>query len=208
MRTYEEHAMLQTRHAPAPDTLHLAPEVGLARARAHEVAGPARVVFALMVAARSTGPVLWLQPAWARERLMGDGVRGFLDPGRLVFGRARSAIDILWAAEQALLSGRVPLVVADLPEPPALTPVRRLHLAAETGAAAGTAPMALLLTPGDGGAPGVETRWHLAPAPGWAEGAAPRWRLTRARARMAPPMTWEMILERGQVHLTGGEEPQ
>jgi hypothetical protein len=66
----------------------------------------------------------------------------------------------------------------------------------------------ILLTPGDGGAPGVETRWHLAPAPGWAAGGAPRWRLTRARARMAPPMTWEMILERGQVHLTGGEEPQ
>ena len=193
--------MLQTRHAPVPDALRLAPEVALPRARAHEAAGPARAVFALLAAARTTGPVLWLRPAWSAERLAGDGLRGFLDPGRLIFGGARSATDILWAAEQALLSGQVPLVVAELPEPPELTPVRRLHLAAETGAAFGPAPLALLLTPGDGGAPGVETRWHLAPAPGWAEDGAPRWRLTRARARMAPPASWEMRLERGELRL-------
>jgi protein ImuA len=192
--------MLQTRHAPAADALVLAPEVVLARARAQEVAGPARAVLAFLVAGQLAGPVLWLQPAWAAERPMGDGLRAFLDPGRLVFGRVRGAVDILWAAEEALRSGQVPLVVAELPEPPALTPVRRLHLAAETGAARGTGPLALLLTPGDGGAPGVETRWHLAPAPGWVRGA-PRWRLTRARARMAPEQSWEMRLEGGRIRL-------
>jgi len=193
--------MLQTRHAPAPDTLFLAPEVGLARARAHEAAGPARVVFALMVAARTTGPVLWLHPAWTRERLNGDGMRAFLDPGRLVFGRARSAIDILWAAEQALHSGRVPLVVADLPEPPGLVPVRRLHLAAEAGATVGPPPLALLLTPGEGGAPGVETRWRFAPAPGWSKDGAPRWHLHRLRARMAPEARWEARQGAGGMRL-------
>jgi protein ImuA len=193
--------MLQSRHTPAADALLLAPEVGLARARAHEAAGPARVVFALMVAARTTGPVLWLQPSWAGERLMGDGVRGFLDPGRLIFARGRSATDLLWAAEQALQGGRMPLVVADLPAPPGLTPVRRLHLAAEAGAATGAPPLMLLLTPGAGGAPGVETRWHLAPAPGWAGDGAPRWQLARARARMAPPAEWQMRLERGEMRL-------
>jgi protein ImuA len=193
--------MLQTRHAPTADAFALAPEVVFARARAHEVAGPARVVLALLVAARLAGPVLWLQPAWVAERPMGDGIRAFLDPGRLIFGRTRTSIDILWAAEEALRSGQVPLVVADLPEPPALTPVRRLHLAAETGAARGTPPLALLLTPGQGGAPGVETRWHLAPAPGWALDGAPRWRLTRARARMAPEAGWEMQLEAGSLRL-------
>ncbi len=193
--------MLQTRHAPAADELALAPGVGLARARAHEAAGPARVVFALCAAARLTGPVLWLQPGWMAERLMGDGVRGFLDPGRLVFGRARTAPEILWAAEEALRTGLVPLVAAELPALPGLTAVRRLHLAAEAGAARGSAPLALLLTPGTGGAPGIETRWHLAPAPGWARDGRPRWRLTRARARMAPERSWEMTLEAGRMRL-------
>jgi protein ImuA len=193
--------MLQTRHAPVADTLALAPEVVLARARAHELTGPARVVMALTVAARTTGPVIWLQPAWGAERLMGDGIRGFLDPGRIVFGRGRKAIDLLWAAEQALMSGRAPLVVAELPTPPELTPVRRLHLAAETGAGIGAAPLALLLTPDPGGAPGVESRWRLAPAPGWARDGSPRWRLDRLRARLAPEASWEMRLERGEMRL-------
>jgi protein ImuA len=198
--------MLQTRHAPSPDVLVLAPGVGLARGRAHEATGPARVAFALMVAARLDGPVLWLQPGWAVERPMGDGVRGFVDPGRIVFGRAGAAADILWAAEEALRSGQVALVVAELPEPPELTPVRRLHLAAQAGAAQGMAPLALLVTPNRGGAPGIESRWHLAPTPGWAEDGTPRWRLTRTLARMAPEQSWEMRLEAGRIALGPGPD--
>ena len=194
--------MLQTRHAPTASELTLAPGVALARARAHEAAGPARTVFALLAAARLAGPVLWLQPAWSGERPMGDGLRAFLDPGRLVFVRTRKPAERLWAAEEALRSGEVPLVVADLPEPPALLAVRRLHLAAESGAlSAGEAPLALLLTPGCGGAPGIETRWVLAPAPGRGHGGNPHWRLSRARARMAPERSWKAWLEDGGLQL-------
>ncbi len=189
--------MLQTRDAPLADPFVLAPGIVLARARAHEVAGPARVTFAILAAARLAGPVLWLQPSWAAERPMGDGLSVFLDPGRLVFGRARTATEILWAAEETLRTGLMPLVVAELPAPPGLTAVRRLHLAAEAGMAQAGAPLALLLTPGDGGAPGVETRWHIAAAPGWAGDGTPHWRLRRARARMAPERTWEVRLRGG-----------
>jgi protein ImuA len=190
--------MLQAPHSLSADVLALAPEVEMARARAHEMLGPSRVLLALLAAARLTGPVLWLRPEWAAERLTGDGMRDFVDPGRVVFGRARRSLDILWAAEEALRSGQVPLVVAELPEVPGLVAVRRLHLAAENAGA----PLALLLTPEPGGAPGVETRWRLAPAPGWAAGGDPRWRLTRARARLAPEKSWEMRLEEGRLVLS------
>ena len=195
--------MLQTRHAPVASELTLAPGVALALARAHEAAGPARVVFALIAAARLAGPVLWLHPAWSVDRPLGDGLSALLDPARLVFARTRKPADSLWAAEEALRSGEVPLVVADLPAPPALTAVRRLHLAAESGALhAPEAPLALLLTPGAGGAQGVETRWLCTPAPGWARGGNPRWRLSRARARMAPERSWEAWLDDGQLRLS------
>lgn len=189
--------MLHTRQPPALDIVALAPDVGLARGRAHEIAGPSRQAIALMIAARLTGPVLWLQPGWMSERLMGDGIAGFGAPGRLIFGTGRTAPELLWAAEEALRTGLAPLVVAELPEPPGLTPVRRLHLAAEAGAARGAAPLMLLLTSGAGGAQGVETRWTAAAAPGWALGGGPRWRLERSRARMAPPAAWEMRWEGG-----------
>ncbi len=193
--------MLQTRHAVPPEFVILGQEAKLARGRAHEIAGPARQAMALVIAARLTGPVLWLQPGWAADRLMGDGIAGFVAPGRLIFGAARSATDLLWAAEEALRTGLAPLVVAELPDPPGLTPVRRLHLAAEAAAARGGAPLMLLLTPGAGGAAGVETRWTAAPAPGWALGDGPRWRVARNRARMAPAADWEMRLSGGEIRL-------
>lgn len=196
--------MIQSRHAPAPDALVLAAGVNLALARAHEVAGAAQVVFALLAAARLKGPVVWLQPSWTPERLMGDGLRRFIDPGRLVIGRARTLPELLWAAEEVLRTGLVPLVVAELPTLPGLTAVRRLHLAAEAGAGACAAPLMLLLTPGRGGAPGIETRWRIAPLPGWARDGKSRWRLDRARDRMMPEAAWEMWIEEGQIALRPG----
>lgn len=193
--------MLLTRDPPVGDRLMLAPDVVLTRARAHEATGPARRLFALLTAARLDGPVLWLRPAWSPEKLMGDGTAGFIDPARLIFAEARAAPDLLWAAEEALRSGAAPLVIAELPAPPLLTPVRRLHLAAETGATRAAAPVMLLLTPDPGGAPGIETRWHLAPLPGWAESGTARWRLTRLRARAAPRQTWTMRVKTGHPRL-------
>ena len=85
-------------------------------------------------------------------------------------------------------------MVADLPNPPGLTPVRRLHLATEAGAeaarhAARLPPLGLLLTPGAGGAQGVESRWSLACTP------AGGWHLTRLRARLEPPAAWRLQRE-------------
>jgi protein ImuA len=193
--------MRDPRSAPAQNSVTLAADVALDCGRAHEIVGRARQALALMVAARLQGPVLWLGPFWADERPMGDGVAALLEPRRMIFGRARTGPEILWAAEEALRSGVVPLVVAETPAPPGLTPVRRLHLAAEAGAARGTAPLALLLLPGDGGAAGVETRWRADPAPGWARDGRPRWRLARLRARMAPPAAWEARLAPGGLAL-------
>jgi len=180
----------------------------LDRGRVHEFCGPARRTLAVMAArgdqggkaGADGGAVLWISPGWMPERLNPEGLLPFIAPGRLIFVLPRRPEDLLWVMEEALRSAAVPLVVADLPGPPGLTPVRRLHLAAEAGAAVGTAPLGLILTPGDGGAQGVESRWHLAPAHA---GVASAWQLQRRRARMEPPRQWALHQGRDGLHLAG-----
>lgn len=183
---------------PTHPAVTLSPEVALMRGRAHEACGLARRSFALWLAGRMEGPVFWIAPGWSSDQLNPPGLCDFVAPERLTFVAPRREADVLWSVEEVLRAGAVPLVVADLPGLPGLTAVRRLHLAAETGAAEGVGlpPLALLLTPGDGAAPGVETRWHMAPAHIPQDRTPPgaplpgRWRLTRRRARTAPEADW------------------
>lgn len=174
-------------HRPPPG-LHLGADITLPLARIHELCGPARRSLALMIAARAGAPVLWLAAAHGSDPLNPDGVAALLEPRDMLFVTPPRTEDILWCMEESLRAGCVPVVVADLTAPPPLTPVRRLHLAAEAGAGMGLCrPLGLLLTPGSGGAPGVETRWSLSPAH---RDGQDRWRLERLRARMAPPRSW------------------
>ncbi|MBP0482558.1 ImuA family protein [Sagittula salina] len=176
-------------------------ELAFRLSRVHELCGSARRTLALQIAARIGGPLVWIAPEHTTEQLcaqallqLGPGYKPAagadpqLDPGRLLFVTPSRRTDLLWAMEEALKDGAALLVVAELDAPPGMTPVRRLHLAAEAGTAAGTTPpLGLILTPGDGGAPGIETRWRCTPchAP-----ERPGWRLDRLRARMMPPRSW------------------
>ncbi len=172
----------------------------LARGRIHELCGLSRVCLASLILALSEGPVVWVSPGWLAERLYPPGLRDLTDPGRIIFARARRPEDLLWAMEEALRAGAAPLVLADLPEPPALTPIRRLHLACEAGAEAARhrgrlAPLGLILTPGEGGSQGVEIRWHFAAAPSGSTLLENRsaWVMRRLRARMEPPAEWRLV---------------
>lgn len=178
------------------DILHLT------AGRAHEACGPARRVLALWLIAllAPKAPILWLRPRWNRDRLYPSGFAPWTDPGRLILAHGAKPADLLACAEDGLRSGACGFVVVDLADPPALTPLRRLHLAASEGLGRRRTRMpdaglhALVLTPGQGGAAGVESRWHMAPCPAPAQTdlVQPAWRLERLRARMAPPAQWQI----------------
>ena len=179
--------MLQTRHAPAAIRPRPRPRRRAgARPRARGDRTGAGRLRAPRRAAGSPARCSGCTPPGRPSGRWATAFRGFLDPARLVFARTRSRAELLWAAEEALAHRRwCRWWWSSCPSRPASPPVRRLHLAAETGALqAADPPLALLLTPGDGGAPGIETRWHLAPAPGWAATAA------RAGASPAPAPAW------------------
>ncbi len=189
-------------HGPRPHPVQPFPGLvglGLIRGRVHEFCGPARVNLAAMILRESQGPAIWISPAWQPERIYTAGLLGYCDPARLIYARARRPEDLLWSAEEALRSGAAPLVIAELSELPGLTPVRRLHLAAEAGAEVARhrgriPPLGLLLTPAMGGAQGVESRWHLAATSSRTTlvDTHEAWVMTRLRARMAPPAAWSV----------------
>ena len=185
--------------------------LGLAPGRAHEFCGPARRVLAAWVM-NWGAPVVWLRLRHNRDRLCPNGLADWAAPGGMIVAEAAHATDLLACAEDSLRSGACALVVLDLAEPVAMTPLRRLHLAAEDGLARrraqqpGTDVRALVLTPDEGGSPGVETRWHMAPCPANTAPAAQlvgaAWRLARRRARMTPPAQWQVQeKDGGRLHL-------
>lgn len=138
-----------------------------------------------------------------------DGMARWIDPGRFVFIDALRPEDVLWALEETLRSGAVPCVIGDLPGPPGLTQVRRMHLAAETGGREGNhTPIGLFLTPDQGGAQGVESRWHLQSEHHIAPTDAPhgfvpaQWQLSRLRARTAPQASWRICKHPRAASLT------
>ncbi len=180
----------------------------ITRARVHEFCGPARTQLAAFVLQSTAGAVIWASPSWLPERIYPYGLLPFADPNRIIFARCRRPEDILWTMEEALRSGAAPVVLGDLPAAPALTPIRRLHLAAEAGAEAAhrrgrPAPLGLILT-SQGGAQGVESRWHLQSAPSGMTMLENRaaWVLARLRARDAAPARWNIARAKGQVSIT------
>ena len=193
-----------------PSPSHRRPQVSICDGialdygRTHEACGPARRTFALWLAAATTGPVLWISPAWEVDQLNPDGVMNFACPSRFLFLHARRQDDLLWATEEALRAGQVPLVVTDLPAPPGLKPVRRLHLAAQSGGSHGPQPLGLLLTPGNGGAAGIESRWHLSPDH---RDQRRQWLLQRLRARTLPPCSWRLHHPAPRAGLEVTQEP-
>ena len=168
----------------AQPALNVFQDITLQHARVHECCGQARVFFAMLVATKVNGPVFWIAPKWQRDHLNPDGMHPYVKPQNFTFINPDRPEDTLWVMEEALRCGAVPLVVADLPTPPSLTAVRRLHLAAENNTGQNTnAPLGLLLTHGEGGAPGVESRWHITPAH---SPTAQCWHLTRTRGAPHP----------------------
>ena len=206
LRTKEEHfkrmSMLKydsnitlTKQEYSPPLIELWSGISLTLGRVHEACGPNRRSLAMMIAQKTQGHIFWIAPEWNTDCLHADGVMSFINPGRLTFLNPKRAEDILWTMEEVLRSGIVPLVIADLPGIPELTPIRRLNLATEVGTEKGKyPPLGLILTPGYGGAPGIESRWHLAAQH---QGIKSIWQLKRMRSRREPPNSWRLSYQDG-----------
>ena len=136
---------------------------GLALGRMHEANGRAAWSFAVLMAGRAKGAILWCARVRHDHELYPPGLAALgCDPRRLVMAECSSGADVLWAAEEGLRSGAVGAVVLEGERALDLTAARRLQLAAEEGGALG-----LMVSPGlEALFPAASTRWRLEPLEG------------------------------------------
>lgn len=188
------------------------PGRGLALAAVHEVQGFSAADFALHLLTSGLSEedcILWCVPEGRRDHLYGPGLWQMgIDPGRLVVAVCRDRDEMLWTVEEALKSGSVPAVVAQMDKdrsrgsvgkPVDLTASRRLQLAAETGGGLG-----LILSEGGGtlSPSAAATRWRVEPAPLAEARDRACWAvsLLRVRGGAVPDKYWRVRVDRnGQV---------
>ncbi|WP_168199092.1 ImuA family protein [Pseudorhodobacter turbinis] len=146
----------------------------LRQRRVHEAEGRGRRAFALLQAARHSGPLVWILPAHAVEVPMLRGLPLGIGE-RLHLLRPGSETDLLWCIEEALRAVPVGLVIAEPSQPLSLTAGRRFQLAAEAGRTTG-----LMLIQTDAGSNATETRWSCDPqANPQADSTLHRWTLKK-----------------------------
>jgi len=188
------------------------PGRGLALAAVHEIQGSSAAGFALhLLASGLSGEdcILWCVPEGRRDPLYGPGLwQAGIDPRRLVVAVCRDRDEVLWTVEEALKSGSVAAVVAQMDKdrsrgaagkPVALTASRRLQLAAEAGGGLG-----ITLSEGGGalGPSAAATRWRVEPTPLAEARDRACWAvsLLRVRGGGGPDKEWRVRVDRdGQV---------
>jgi len=140
------------------EAIWLTDELSLQRARVHEIIGAASDSFAVMIAAKLTGPIVWIGRARDVSSLAPTALKSFIDPTRIVLTEGTSRKEVLWAAEQVLRSKGATLTVIQLKLGPDLRESRRLQLAAEQGRGLG-----LILIEKRAQSSAAQTRWRCEP---------------------------------------------
>lgn len=174
------------------------PAGGLAGGCLHEIvaavaddaAAYGLVAWLLGRAMGESGVALWCRASAYGPGPYGPGLARFgLAVDRLIFARARTPVDALWAMEEGLRSGRFAAVLGEGLVPD-LTATRRLQLAAEAGGAT-----ALLLLPQPEMARGrlsaATTRWRVAARPS-ERSERPCWHLVLERCRGGGRGVWDI----------------
>lgn len=145
--------------------------------RYHEVTGAGAHSFASVCCGNTEGTAIWFVEGWVTEVVNPLGLQMHCDPHQVLIGKCNSPTDVLAGTEDALRSGVVSLVIAELTTPLSLTSGRRLQLAAEAGGSTG------LMIVSDGmGSNATQTRWHVAPVYSSGDSTQMQWSLNKNKS--------------------------
>lgn len=149
----------------------------LKSSRYHEVTGAGAYSFASICCGKAAGNAIWFLEGRMHEVVNPLGLQAHCDPHQVLVGKCSNPTDVLAVTEDALRSGVVSLVIAELTKPLSLTAGRRLQLAAEAGGSTG------LIIVSDGmGSNATQTRWHVSPVYSSGDSTQMRWSLIKNKS--------------------------
>ena len=181
--------------------VEFAPNIYLKKGRMHEVCGPARVRIVTFIGAKTKGLIVWIRPDWEDFIINVDSISHWFSPNQLLLINAKRKNDLFFATEEVLRSGISELTITELPQVPNSLQMRRIHLAITSGVQSNNEkkPLGLILSPNEGGATSIESRWYISTLPYWnnlnkkeVHNLGQKWYVKRLFSRTEPTKEWSI----------------
>ena len=146
--------------------LEFLPGLFLKRGGVHQVAGPSRFIFALIIARNIKNYITWIREKECANSLYPDGLTSWVDINKFILVDSITSQESTWVIEEFLKSGISELLVCELHKPIQYSSLRRIILSFKNIAEEkdSTLPIILLVSSFQNKIMGVESRWYMKPS--------------------------------------------
>ena len=145
--------------------LEFLPELFLKRGSVHQIAGPSRFIFALIVARNIKSYITWIRGKDDAVSLYPDGITSWVEINKFILVDSMTSQESSWVMEEFLKSGVSELLVCELHKPIQYSSLRRIILSFKNVAEEKDSPLPiiLLVSSFQNKITGVESRWYMKP---------------------------------------------
>ena len=145
--------------------LEFLPGLFLKRGSVHQIAGPSRFIFALMIARNIKSYITWIRGKEGVVSLYPDGIISWVDINKFILVDSMKSQESMWVIEEFLKSGVSELLVCELHKPIQYSSIRRIILSFKNVAEEkdSNLPIILLISSFQNKITGVESRWYMKP---------------------------------------------
>ena len=146
--------------------LEFLPGLFLKRGGVHQVSGPSRFIFALIIARNIKNYITWIREKECANSLYPDGLTSWVDINKFILVDSITSQESTWIMEEFLKSGVSELLVCELNKPIQYSSLRRIILSFKNVAEEkdSTFPIILLVSSFQNKITGVESRWYMKPS--------------------------------------------
>ena len=146
--------------------LEFLPGLFLKRGSIHQIAGPSRFIFALIIARNIKNHVTWIRRKKCAVSLYPDGLTSWVDINKFILVDTVTNQESTWIMEEFLKSGLSELLVCELHETIQYSSLRRIILSFRNVEEEkdSNLPTVLLVSSFQNKITGVESRWYMKPS--------------------------------------------